>query len=361
MTVSINMQEVVPIQGVGAAQLSATVEGGSLDEAYNQIPVSEVTDLTDYLQQILGTTSVAVVAGDPRMRRTPPLASPKVPWWVANRVSGFKGETTYTTVPAATPLEVPLEDSITALYYDYRMSVNYGPRPYSICTDSLVNISTADWTDAVSNGDGTFTAINYPSVTICDEWKRYTDWTKIPTFQFLTGRLGSMSFADTSSANGKIYDGAIQLYLPDFELAFNWYQVPFRYITSPNSFLNQWVGRINQTAWYFGLFPPGSLLYKGYTYKIYTPPVPGLSPFIATTFTSSPKLVDIQLRFAYTTRTSTFAPSPSNANFIAAGWNLMPWWGDLGFHYCTIGKSGGNGRPQYLSFVPDFLFGDPDA
>ena len=121
--------------------------------------------------------------------------------------------------------------------------------------------------------------------------------------------------------------------------------MPYRYLTSVNSYLNYYGGYINQNAWMN--WKPGELLYMGYKPIRYTPPVQGLVQLNTGSsgyVNSSEKWCDIELTFLRTSRKLSNAAekygSLRNGNWIQAGHNLLPWAGDRKFHYATRQAAG---------------------
>src|SRR5262249_53314552 len=156
--------------------------------------------------------------------------------------------------------------------------------------------------------------------------------------EYATFTKGSMTFApDGTVAAGKQFLQMPRIPLPDGTVKFRWYGVPLRYIISPFTFFERYRLRVNQFP--FWVWPAGSLLYVDYTFQTFTPPVPGLSPFMAVLNTSA-KLVDIEFTFAHTSRQPAGTPgTPANTNYLAAGWNLQPHYEDMLFHYPTTDGS----------------------
>ena len=73
--------------------------------------------------------------------------------------------------------------------------------------------------------------------------------------------------------------------------------------------------------------------------------------------------MDLEFTFAYTYRNVALGASmltPTNGNYVAAGWNLQPSWSDYQFHYVTQDGTP-NGVPYFRSFPFEALFWDPDV
>jgi|HubBroStandDraft_4_1064222.scaffolds.fasta_scaffold00029_60 hypothetical protein len=171
-----------------------------------------------------------------------------------------------------------------------------------------------------------------------------------------------------------IFQDSPRLFLPNQILKFNWYAVPYRFITDPNSYITRMLGRINQMSWYN--WQPGQLLYLGFNPKKFTPPVVQTRLFQAPPGGSNnpvalPDLLcNIEFTFLLTYRVGTGDigpfPNPNNKNWIAVGHNLQPWYGDRAFHYSSSDanfygvQQGISGQyPKWLSAPFALLFQDP--
>lgn len=348
---------------VGAAgfQLTnakATATYYLLGEEY---PSGQVTtsDIPDAITQIIGGTSTDI--GDGTLERTLPLAHPLYPWLYADGVTirGFGAGYMYS---GAQELEAPPFPDFTA-YPNYQFDVQFTPRSYVIASDASVPTVPLSFYN---------TAGEEQEADVAGEWVRYTDWWYERKFESITSRQGQMMFRTETGnpPNGICYSDMPKLFLPDSLLKIVWYQIPYRYIYSENSYIDGLIGFINQNV--FTTWPVGSLLYIGYTAKRYTPPVQELSQIYtgSTGYVySAEKLCDVELLFLRTKRTLPSdgeAITPSNPNWVVAGWNLLPWLVDRKFHYATS-FSGANPTetsswtPMFPSTELSLLFTDPDA
>lgn len=345
----------------GKADATLYLMGSSYPEGITLLP-----DLPQAVSQIIGATSTAVGSGT--LNRTLPLAHPLYPWLFASgvKIRGFG--TPYKADSAAAFAEAIGLPYFTA-YPNYEFNVEYTPRPYVVAGDNSIPLVPSAWAD----NNGTV----WP-VSVAAEWMRYANWWYDRKFESITCRQGQMKFraADGSVVNGVPYADMPRLFMPDSILNIIWHQVPYRYITSPNSYIDGLIGLINQrpfTTWY-----PGELLYIGYTAKPYTPPVQNVDAFYTGTtgfIYSAEKLADVHLQFLRTKRyivdsSELFAPNPGTANAIQAGWNLQPWLKDRLFHYVSSSPLGEIGnpvipdsdwKPLFNSTELGLLFTDPDA
>ena len=171
--------------------------------------------------------------------------------------------------------------------------------------------------------------------------------------------------------------------VPDQKFIIRWYQVPARYLSSPNSYLIKYKGFINQ--WSFVGKIIGSLLYMGSKIlRFYTPPqyAPGPQPPLFDGFTDlhagtffAEQLCDIELHFIYTMRKRNLGnpPDPNsipalerpNPNWIDGPHNWMPHFQTRRYFYVHASTEPANDyahwQPYYFSIPHQILFQDPDV
>jgi hypothetical protein len=328
------------------------------------------------ITELLGGTSLA--ATDGRLVRTPPMAHPLFPYWVVSNITSIQGVGEPTWEDPDTDLEVPPLANY-ALYPTYRFTVEFGPRPYPVLLDE--RIVTVEDAENFHLDDGTPATVVYAK-----EWQRYCDIEMISADSYAEGRQGQCVFRTASAVrppHNTTFTGAPRIYLPDAVVKIRWYQVPYRYISSINSHLLRWKGRVNQGQFVMQghTFAPGQLLYQNFTHARYTPPVPTMVEVEADLFMTG-KLVDIELTFLHTSRVGTDVPTPSNLSWIAGGHNLFPRLGaPQGFYYVTVpavnpaatvdtpaatrdaydAAHPEKWAPMFLSFPVELLFTDPDT
>lgn len=326
-----------------------------------------IDDLAPTITDILGTTQLDVYNGG--LHRSLPLCHPAFQFWYASAITDIQGVGKYTKtrIPNNGGLETPPISGNYALYPIYNYKVQFTPRPYALLKDQRINVVTSIWIDEQNvTRDYLF----------AEEWLRYTDYAEEPIEDSVTATQGEMIYRDVPTFFGfgaPRYSGMPRMYLNNSMVTLSWYQVPYRYITSPKSFLKKYRGRVNQTEFFNWL--PGELLYLGYkTPRRYTPPVPHLDqlpdaddPFEGLGVFSTQKFVDIELKFLGTKR--QYAPAkpyvPTNKNFLASGHNVLPWAADRSFHYCTsYNRADENNQnqwvPSWLSAPFQILQTDPD-
>lgn len=344
-------------------------------------------DLTKVINLILGTTVSDTPSATGILNRTMPLAHPVWPWLFAESITNITGtgqnskEPTYATSYNVQPIPN------FALYTEYRLTIDFTPRPYTVMTDNQITTGNfAPGGPSAYTIDGTSFTGPYAA-----EWLRYTDFTITPSSESVTMQTGNMIFNSSNTVvNTRVFDSLPRMFLPDSVLTFTWYQVPYRLIGSVNSFINSSLrGRVNQNAWPTtiggtGGFPPGSLLYVSFKPTRYTPPVPG---FITSTVDSTAifdvennKLCNIEFTFLYTNRSlpspggtpETPATPPTNKNFIVGGHNLQPSAADYRFHFAQTKQVDADpkngipfmlpgGIPSWYSFPFELLTTDVDS
>lgn len=353
--------------------------GGS-GRGYYRTPKGSNYDLQTLVQDIIGYTTPFASTSTPAMRRVVPVTHPKAPYLYAHRISSIVGEGSGDAArqPPTPPLITSIGTKPICDYYKYRqyeIGVEFASRPYPIIADTDLTASVpGSW----YKRDGTLNNFNY-----APEWARYCDYDYFPQNNTIQGNQGSMSIWGVPEAAGPIpFTSPPWMWLPDQMLKIRWFQVPYRFITSANSYIapvknRNWRGRVNQNWWWN--WPPGSLLYLNYAVTKYTPPTMDMGIYPSWTgtvegsetligiLTNYERLCDIELTFLYTNRfragTLTY---PSNKNHVAAGHNLLPNLADGKFYYATrtpIGSSTEsiNNPPAWWSFPLEAMFSDPDV
>lgn len=355
MAISDQMKERVSDQGEALSTMGFSLEGGRALATYD-LTVEEELDIQEAVTYILGTTQIETAGL--RLNRTPPLAHPQFPFLYASSITSIKGRGKYELVPSDPALEVPPFPSY-ALYSHYEITVEFTPRPYPV----LDNTNTPQGTNCYVGPTGTKYFYNYAA-----EWLRYCDYEYQPKFDSITQVQGLMRFRTPEGTTQPVgpppentFEGIARMYLPDQMLKITWYAVPYRFVTSPNSVLAFYLGRINQGDWYN--WKKGELLYVGFNPKRYTPPIQDIALF--NNVPSTEKLCNLELVFIHTHRELGIAPSTTPPpQFVVGGHNLLPWMPTRKFYYATTRQTTvppDPGTPSFLSFPIEQLFTDPDA
>ena len=384
------------IESLSPTQLGATEKEGRHVSTYLVNDIKSVDDIQNFLFDAIGGTypfqpawSVAGQSTGP-MQRLMPLQSPVMSQWYCSNTPSLRGVGQFSRVPIVAGEDTNGNQLLEfALYNYYWATIEFTPRPYAVVPDNgipndnpvnAVGINAGGWV----NDAGVFTSAKFPA-----EWLRYTFFDQDPQNDSITFNQGQLLF---KTANGLIpgnypFVNKVQIFLPNQMIKFRWFGVPYRYISSPKSYLNKYLGRINQLSW--NGYAPASLLYIGYKPTIYTPSMPYTQPIDPSlpTIQVPVRLCNIEFYFLLTTRViaplkdpTTLQPAvpampemppfpvPGNQSIIAQGWNLQPW-NDRLFHYVqssiTTSPPGFGSfvtltTPVWKSFPIQALFQDPD-
>lgn len=345
-------------------------------------------DIQRIVQDILGYTN-PVNNSQAYLQRTIPRTHPKCPYLYAQRIDSIIGKGTggATLAIAVPPVDRDMGvNPITPMSVQYprlEIVVDFASRPYPIIdNDNFTKTVTGKW--FVKNG-------NPNTFTYSPEWVRWCDYDLTPTDNTIQGQQGSLSmWGVPGKTSGIPFQSPPWMWLPDQILKVKWYQVPYRYIISSNSYIagnsqRNWRGRINQNPWWN--WPAGSLLYMGYSVTKYTPPnneVVSSSSYLPTstdknnqgTVKNYTRLCDIELTFLFTNRyrSGSLGADITNQNYVAAGHNLLPNLSDNNFYYATrtplvttgpnagqLGTASVQNPPAWYSFPVEALFTDPDT
>ena len=320
------------------------------------------SDILQLIHDVLGTTAYPVNTTTPgKLNRTLPLVDPLLPWLYASDIPTMQGFGQFKYTDTTSTQGGPSWPQF-ALWSNYSFTVNHISRPYPIVPDTSITSHQVNWTD---------TAGNLQHATYFDEWNRYTDFTLTPRGEWLEQQRGASYFqTNTGNEPGQNAQAttqqSVRMLMPDSILKILWVGVPLRYVLSTNSYLNRMRGYINQNAWEGPAgtgtpYPAGSLLYMDFAPRIYSPTVP-VSITWAGSFLDYSKLCDIEMIFFLTSRVGTDLPAPANANFIAAGWNCLPYLPRRKFYYTyNLDLAGATKYPQFYSVPFELLFSDPDS
>lgn len=376
MAVPVRLQLAETTENVAPSTAGCSWTDGRAVSVY-QIIAPSVDDLAPTIVDILGTTSLDVQGG--KLNRKLPMAHPAFPFWYASAINDIQGTGKYVKVriPNVAGLEAPPISADYALYPIYNVKVQFTPRPYHLLKDSRIRVLQSDWFPDNDTGAGPGLKYWY-----AEEWLRYVDISIEPVEDSITATHGEMIFRDPD-VFGFRYSGMPRLYLKNQRVVLKWDQIPYRYVTSANSYIKKYRGRVNQEK--FMNWNPGELLYLGFKIaRRYTPPVPRLvaiedvggalgDPFAGGGVFSTEKFVDLELNFLETTRKAsgvTYNPAAFNRNWVNAGMNLEALSADRKFHYATSYKRGGFAgadaanqnfwTPSWLSVPHQVLFFDPD-
>lgn len=368
--------------GSGKAYYYVGLSDGSSSSSIGGYP-----DIQEVVRDIIGYT--APVATGVGLRRVIPATHPRCPYLYATKISSIIGKGSGTArrtppTPASNPIigVKPLAD-----YYhfkQYEVGVDFASRPYPVLADSAIDadgVQVGSWVPRDGSAADVF--------TYSTEWARFTDYDYFPQDNQIQGSVGNMSLLGVPVAPGGAPGNPIPftsppwMFLPDQLLKIKWYQVPYRFITSSNSYIastpnRNWRGRVNQNAWWN--WPAGSLLYLGYSVIKYTPPTMDVGMYLSYTSAGSgpetiltatvnyERLCDIELTFLHTNRfrSGSLGGAIANGNYIPSGHNLLPNVADGKFYYGVRNPKGApagdlQNPPAWYSFPVEALFRDPDV
>ena len=354
--------------GDGPTEISTAgfmLEGTKTRRAWQITPASP-SDLTNSLTDVLGAVDYNP-SGTGKLTRTLPLADPFFPWAFASAIPALEGYGRATQVQADPALEAPPFPSVA--YWDrYRIAVESMSRPFPVSPDSRINsISDGKWFP--ETGGGT-TPVTF---TYATEQMRYCTWDMQPEADYVTQQKGQMVFSSSDVFNNASLNAMPRGWLQTQRLVVTWYQVPLRLVTSANSFLVRFLGRVNQNPVVlpYGLTcSPGQMLYLNFGIKPYTPPVQNVVALgTGYNVVSTEKFVNIEMHFLYTNRSNISPPAsaPTNKNFVYQGGHNCLVGPDFQPRYAITTSNPPvyvppyPNQPAWLSGPLEVLWTDPDS
>jgi hypothetical protein len=375
-----DLREHVDDNEPGSVNLS--IKGGKAKMSYWWTS-TDVDDFSALGRLILGTVA-ADAAGGANLNRGLPLRHPRFPSLFAESIGDFAGlGSKFIKETSAAPEGAPVSYQFPeyARYPEYRIDVEFANRLYPVLSDAELGATTVlDWND--DNGSGVDVAKKCWKTL---EWNRWCWATGGPKENLLTAKQGQMVL-DTwdPSAGGmkfQVFPDMPKLALPDGAVKFTWFEVPYNFVRPTiggMSFFQQYMGRVNQFP--FLNWNAGELLY------ITIQPRPYTTPLLPAGAVEPQTLCDIDILCLETSRAMAVldteppaptGPSPPAAaqgrlyNWLAAGWNLQPWWYDRQFHYAHVGNLGNwplgstvplnRQIPVWRSFPFEILFSNPNV
>jgi hypothetical protein len=346
--------------GISPCSAGFSLEGGRALGVYLLGGVT-LEELQTAVTDVVGETDIT--PGDGRVQRTPMAAHPMWPWLYADSITEIRGiGVTGENQLAGEELEAPTLLDNYADYTNWRFTVEFKSKPYPVSPDSAITFSTVNYYNPDGSGPLSFSCPN--------EFDRYA-WLEYiaKDDNNIAAKNGQMQFITTitSACAPKTCAFSPSMYLPDMYMKLYWYGIPYRYITSPSSYIVQYRGYINQNAMTIcgQDFTPGQLLYLHFSAKPYTPPVQGEALWVSGIMTAE-KLCNVEMTFLRTDRIGSDLPTPpTNKNFIMGGHNLLPWLTTRQFYYAQsvpkIGCGATPSTPAYYSAPLEALQLDPDV
>ena len=314
--------------------------GGSLTQNYRVGP----SKLNEFIYYCLGFNALRD-DGYSGIQRETPIAHPQFPFTYATSIAQITGQqytrnidNEYYVLGANKHYTAPPFPTYPE-YFEYDISVNYEPKPYTVTDDAFI----IDRSFSISFIDQTNLAYVFPK--FMPEYFRYTTLTYEPKAEFLTMDVGSATFfapnnpifnvPNPRSASTGMYK---QLY-KTATVKLKWHMVPYLFQNGYDQLsgikykvaAEEFVGRINNST-FFG-FPAGSLLLESFsTTAVYNQATVVQSDIIQDPlngnryFFKQNLLCDIEFVFSYRYDTVTENYSniqKTNLNQIFAGHNLF--------------------------------------
>jgi hypothetical protein len=309
------------------------------------------------------------------LNRLPPMQHPMMPWLYASNVNsivGYGGGKDAVKTPSNAVYEGGRLVSSFVNYPVWRVGIDFTNRPYPIATDARIMKQTSLWPyegNPVYANNAVFPA----SITVqsVNEWDRWTDLDLDPKEDAVSAQMGSMRFESSNAVvNKQEFPGQPRMVLPNQMVKLVWYEVPYRYVISTNSYFSKWLGRVNYNGLYIcaKFFDKGELLYLGWRPKKYRQA--GSLSEAQTELHEPPSfyntlLCDLEFTFLYTPRKATDVLAASrNPNFVTAGHNVLPWVMDRKFHFAMVTPKKTEPEkayPSFFSFPLEVMQYDPDA
>lgn len=332
--------EKVPNDRESTTRAGFSIDGGRVTSSYYFNTDEDAVHglgVHDAIRRVLGG---AWPNGNGAIFRGLPLAHPHYPWMFAERITAVVGMGEGYLVLEEEELEeegnpeyhVPTMTIGYYLYPVYRLDVEFTPRPYALLqNDWLGDPAPFTWYDV--DNDPVAGIDTY-------EYYRFTEYDITPNLEIAYAQHGQLKFRvnDDTAPDGYTFSGFPRINIPKCLIKFRWYCIPFSYIDHPDSYLVQYLGRINQND--FMDWDAGSLLYSGLTVtKRYPQVIPDTEIVAGTTGWSTEKLCDIEFAWEYTKREAKKKPpTPKNRNWVYKGHNLLPFLGggaNRGFYAAT--------------------------
>lgn len=309
----------------------------------------------DVIEYVLGSTD-AVGTNKGKITRKLPIACPDHPHMVADQIEEIVGIGRPIKGVSTSALAVPTLPA-AAIYERYEMTVSFVPMRYPMLADDKIKVQSATAYD----DEGTPYDFKY-----CDEYSRFCEWWIEDGFEIIQAQFGSRHFVTGSESppHKTPFPGSVIDRVPRPVVHFKWHRVPYRYVSSRDSWMRRFKGRINQDDW--GSWKAGELLYLDAKVHRYLPAIPTFYQNGSNTY--SPllgALCDVEFLFELREWENADAPTMTNASFIETrGHNLERWFMNPGKAYLSVSGDPDNPPewvPKYFSFPIARLFSDPDV
>jgi hypothetical protein len=337
------------IATISPSKASFSTGGGA---ATMEVVIPRVS-IGSYIQNILGSVEKA---GDGSLKRKLPAAHPYYDWLYATRISNIEGITPDGLSEASNYqriIQTHFKD--VAIYKYYKLTIEFEPRPYLIIDDASL---AGQREQKVHYYNLANDSTNYID---CKEWYRFVEISLEPGAELLTTAVNNFVFVTTGASPNQVpvsnqNGGGVNITISKPVMKLKWYFVPYEVVFSKN--IEDALGKVNQ--YLFFNYTAGSLLFKGVEVEKYSPPYQAIAQSPLITRPESTRLCDVTFTF------QLFSPSPNDVGTtiparsgfrVPYGHNLIPFPGDLKFHYAEMeaGYPAG-GRPVYPSYPMEKLF-----
>lgn len=337
------------IDRISPSKSSFSTGGGSASVEY----VLYRSQMSSFIRDILGISEFNAQGS---LVRYLPAAHPQFDYLYATRITNIEGISPEGAINA-TPLQRIVQNHFkdVAIYTQYRMTVEFEPRPYLIQTDQDLK---ATWENKKYYYDYSNDA-NFSNFVDCKEYNRFVEITFEANSEFLTTTTNVFRYKggalDGNSVNSTSGAG-INVLICKPTVKITWYFVP--YIMAFSSNITSALGKVNQYSMF--KYPAGSLLFKGVDINKYSPPYQTVGQGAVAPIEST-RMCDITYVFElFNQQTNDLAagiPAATNAK-IPFGHNLVIASSDLKYHYAEISSSSAiaPNRPIYLSYPMEKLF-----
>jgi len=366
-----DLREVTDSNEPGSANIS--LKGGKAKMSYWWASTS-AADFENVATLILGSAAAdpnpTAAGAKPGIIRKMPIGHPRFPTLYAETITDFAGlGKDFVKEGSALQVAIPNFPQY-ARYPQYRIDIEFANRMYFLEPDpgqpgSGLTVSSLTWYD--DNGSGSDVTKK------CWDTQEYYRWLWVaggPKESILTAKQGQnvLDTYPSGTLKAQAFNDFPKMPMPDGTVVFHWFEVPYSFVRPANpvsgaSWFQLFQGRVNQTD--FGNWKAGELMYVTISPKPYNSPIPDASGNIVV-------LCDIDIICMETKRIlndpAPAAPAAGGRlkNWIAAGWNLQPWWKDRQFHYAHVGDLTGTlglsqQVPSWKSFPMQILFSNPEV
>lgn len=343
------------IDRISPSKTSFSTGGGAASVEY----ILQRSQMGSFIRDILGA---AAFTAQGNLNRYLPAAHPQYDYLYATRITGIEGIAPEGRLEAA-PLQRILQNHFrdVAIYTQYRMTVEFEPRPYLIETDENLN--------------GLFEKKNYyydfqdttkkEIFTDCKEYNRFLEISMETNAEFLTSPTNVFQYRHgwcDGNPVGATSGAGINVLICKPVIKMTWYFVPYEMVFCKN--ITDALGRVNQYD--FMNFKAGSLLFKGIEVNKYAPPFQLIGQAAAVGGRpEATRMCDITYVFELFRQNPNdfgdgFPPAAVNEATPAFGHNLTINGTDYKYYYVSARPNALNPkqdyRPIYLSYPMEKLF-----